>query len=208
MRFRYYALILVGINVFVFILQNFIPFINQNFILVSSEVWSKPWMLITSMFLHANIGHIMYNMLALALFGSILEGIIGSRKFLWIYLIGGIIAGIVATPFYTAALGASGAIFGILGVLTVLRPKMVIWLNFMPVPMWLAAVIWAIIDISGVFLPGNVANIAHLSGLFFGLVVGFSIRERYREEREDRGFFRRKPLSERDINEWEEDYMR
>ena len=204
MKFKYYALILVGINILIFILQQFFPFINSNFILYSSRVLTEPWMLITSMFLHANLAHIMYNMLALALFGSILEGIIGSKRFLIIYLITGFIASLIAAPFYDASLGASGAIFGIIGTLVILRPKMVIWLNFIPAPMWLAAIIWAIIDITGIFLPGNTANMAHLAGLFFGLITGFILRDKFKQNPFKHG---KGPLSKQDIDAWENYYM-
>ncbi len=205
MKFRYYALTLVGINILIFILQNFFPFINNNFILYSSRVLSEPWMLITAVFLHANIVHLVYNSMALGIFGSVLESIIGSKKFLVIYLVTGVLASLVSVPFYNAALGASGAIFGIIGTLVVLRPKMIIWLNFMPAPMWLAAIIWAVIDVSGIFLPGNTANIAHLGGLFFGLLIGFFLLKRFRERK---GSKLSDALTGKDIDSWENYYMR
>ncbi len=204
MKFKYYALILVSINILIFILQNLFSFLNNNFILYSSRVLTEPWMLLTSMFLHANIVHLLYNMLALAIFGSILENIIDNRRFLLIYLATGLLANLVAVQFYEASLGASGAIFGILGTLVVLRPKMVIWLNFMPAPMWLAAIIWAIIDITGVFLPGNTANVAHLAGLFFGLIIGFFLMNKFKERKSPR---LNNALTKEEIDNWENHYM-
>ena len=76
---------------------------------------------------------------------------------------------------------------------------MIVWLNFMPVPMWLAAIIWALQDVLGVFLPDNIANLAHLGGLFFGLIYGFYIRPRGNKKGLNEDF----KLNEEAIKEWE-----
>src|SRR3989339_986974 len=109
MENRNYVFWLIGICVIIFILQSFIPYINDNFTLVSSRVLNEPWMLITSMFLHGDLVHLLNNMLALFIFGMILENSIGSKRFLIVYFVSGVFAGLIASFFYNAALGASGA---------------------------------------------------------------------------------------------------
>lgn len=98
------------------------------------------WTLLTSVFMHANFTHILFNMISLFFVGTLLERIIGKRRYVWFYLAAGIFASIVfsllAGFFGGSALGAklfgspwifgigaSGAIFGLLGVLAVLTPK-------------------------------------------------------------------------------------
>ena len=133
------------------------------------------------MFLHGSFEHLFYNMFALALFGSILEKIVGSKTFLIVFFISGLVAGLGTIPFYEAALGASGAIFGILGCLTMLRPRMRVYVGYIPMPMIMAAVIWAFIDLIGMFAPSGTANAAHLFGMGFGLILGYSLRNKFGE---------------------------
>jgi len=200
MHNRYWALKITGILVLVFILQVIFSFISEMFILKSNDVFSRPWILITSIFLHGGLAHLMLNGFALALFGSILEEIIGSRRFLILYFISGLVANLVAFPFYNAALGASGAIFGVLGCLTVLRPGMTVFVGYMPMPMWVAAIFWAIQDILGVFIPDNIANFAHLGGLAFGVILGFYYRgKKPRVIKHTKDLM----LSDDDIKDWE-----
>ncbi len=190
---------MVAICVFVFILQIMFPFIEENFVLYSSRVMEEPWMLITSMFLHGGFSHLFFNMFALGLFGFILEGIIGSKKFITIYIVSGTIAGIGAAIFYPAALGASGAIYGILGTLAVLRPRMRVWVWMVPMPMYIAAIFWALMDLAGMFAPSGTANAAHLFGLGAGVIAGFYLKGRFRLTRRSRD-----PLTERDRRKIEE----
>lgn len=98
------------------------------------------WTLLTSVFMHANFTHILFNMISLFFVGSLLEKIIGKRRYVWFYLAAGIFASLVFSAlagFFGSSylgsklfgspgiygIGASGAIFGLLGVLVVLTPK-------------------------------------------------------------------------------------
>jgi hypothetical protein len=101
-------------------------------------------------------------MFGLALFGSILEKIIGSKRFLWIYLGIGVLGNLIGVFLYPRSLGASGAIFGILGLLAVLRPNMQVWVMYFPMPMWAAAIVWFLIDFVGIFAPAGTANAIHI----------------------------------------------
>ncbi len=201
---RYIALLLTTICVVIFILQMMFPAVTNSFALVSSEVLQRPWILVTSMFLHGGVEHLIYNMFALALFGSILEKIIESRRFIILYFISGLIAGLGAAFFYPAALGASGAIFGVLGCLAVLRPRMRVYVGYIPMPMALAAVLWALGDLVGMFAPTETAHAAHLFGIFFGIALGLYYRKRFREKRVKRKI---KPMPERQMRTWEDHWL-
>lgn len=202
--FRYAAFTLVAVCVIIFILQTIFPFITDNFALYSDQVLYRPYQLVTSIFLHGSFEHLFYNMFALALFGSILEKIIGYKKFLIVYFVSGIIAGIGTIPFYTASLGASGAIFGILGTLTILRPSMTVYVGYVPMPMAFAAIIWAAIDMIGMFAPSGTANAAHLFGLFFGIIIGFYLRKSFGEHRTIR---KTETLPDKTMRKWEDEYL-
>ena len=178
---KYSSLWLVGICVVIFIFQFISPKFTEIFKLTTSQAFSHPWTIFTAIFLHGSITHLLYNMFALALFGLILENEIGTRKFLLIFFISGLFASLASIPFYNAVLGASGAIFGVIGAVAVLKPKMTVWVYSMPMPMFLAAVIYAAIDVLGIFIPSSVANIAHLSGIVIGIIFAFVIRLKYKK---------------------------
>ncbi|MFH1592016.1 MAG: rhomboid family intramembrane serine protease [Candidatus Woesearchaeota archaeon] len=179
MAMKYWALKLTGILILIFILQRiFDPAFTNLFVLRSDILLSRPWTLFTSIFLHGSLSHLLLNGFGLALFGSILENYIGSKRFLILFFSSGLFASIFIPFFYSAALGASGAIFGVLGTLTYLKPKMTIWVNFLPMPLWIAAIYWTLENVLGIFIPDNIANLAHLSGLGFGLVFGYFIKEK------------------------------
>lgn len=212
----HFALKLTGIMVAIFVLQLLFPIVTDTFVLDAQNVLYRPWTLVSSIFLHGGLTHILFNGFALVLFGSILENIIGSKRFLLYFFVTGIAAGIVfifGIPVIqsiqgetaTAALGASGAIFGVLGVLAVLRPTMIVYLGFFPMPMWMAAIVWALQDFFGIFIPSNVANFAHLGGLFLGIAIGFYLT------RGKINFGRKNPsqnaLSDEEFSRWEKEWM-
>jgi uncharacterized protein len=202
----YTALILAGIAIFAFVLQTVFSGFTDIFVLVSADALTRPWILITSIFLHGDIVHLLYNMFALALFGMILEKVVGMKKFLWIFFVGGLLAGIGSTFLYNAALGASGAVFGILGTLAVLRPRMQVWVSFIPMPMIVAAGVWALGDFFGLFIPNGIANLAHLIGLAFGIGVGFYLKKEFGAV--SRQGYGGVELDEDMMERWEDKYMR
>lgn len=139
---------LIIINVALFIIFYILVAVNPNFISYISLkpldlLHGKIWQLITSMFMHASIGHLFVNMFSLMFIGNFLERIIGRKRFFLIYIISGVIAGVffsaLALAFGgflpavfgasdTIAVGASGALFGLLGVLAVVTPKARVYL--------------------------------------------------------------------------------
>jgi len=178
----YYAYILIGITVIVYVLQVLFPKITDLFILSSSTLLTHPWGVVTSIFLHSSIMHIFFNMLALFFFGPILERRIGSGRFLALYFGTGILAGLAQVLVFpgSAVLGASGAIFGVLGMLTVLMPDLQVILYFVPLKMVYVTILFAILDLFPVVTGSadGVAHIAHLTGLAIGLATGFWYREK------------------------------
>ncbi|MEM7813858.1 MAG: rhomboid family intramembrane serine protease [Candidatus Aenigmatarchaeota archaeon] len=199
-------LIILAVVLAFFALQASIDGFTEAFLLDSAKLAARPWTIITAMFLHGDVAHLVYNMLALVMFGLVLESIIGTQKFWVLYFSGGIVAGIVAALFYPASLGASGAIFAVLGALAVLRPRMMIWVGGFPMPMALAAVVWVVIDLIGFIAPSGVANAAHIAGLAFGAAAGLVLRRRFGQPL--RRHHSRRVLSERDIERWEDGWMR
>ncbi len=160
------------------------------------------WRLFTSIFLHGGVAHLFYNLFALALFGSILERLIGSRKFLIVFLFSGIFANLVSVNFYSSSLGASGAIYGILGCLALLRPGMMVWAFGFPMPMFMAAILWTAGSVLGIFIPSNIGYIAHLSGIIAGFLFGFFLKVRKKEIKNNTI-----EISEEGIERWEKRYL-
>ncbi len=150
------------------------------------------WTLITSMFMHGGITHIFVNMVSLFFLGNFVERIIGRKRFLWFYLISGILSGLffvfIALAFNfdmnTYAVGASGALFGLAGLMAVITPRLPVLVFFIiPMPMWIASIfllaaLWAVSYFSG--LP--IGNTAHLGGLIAGLIYGFYLRNKYKHK--------------------------
>jgi rhomboid family protein len=132
-----------------------------------------PWTVVTYMFLHAGLGHLFFNMLALFFFGPRLEQRLGGADFLKLYFLGGF--GGAAFSFVFAPenpiIGASAAVYAVLLGFALYWPreKIYIW-AILPVEAWLLAVflvagsLWA--GISG--SQSGVANFAHVGGLAFG----------------------------------------
>ncbi|MBI2581250.1 rhomboid family intramembrane serine protease [Candidatus Woesearchaeota archaeon] len=205
---RRYALWLTGVIVAVFFLQIVFPSITANFRLASADVWSRPWTLLTAIFLHGSIVHLLYNGFGLAVFGSILEEAVGSRRFLMVFFATGLVSSVVSTFFYNAVIGASGAIFGIMGVVTVLHPTMTVWVYYIPMPMYMAAVVWAVVDLFGFVVPQGIANAGHLAGLAAGVASGFVIKGKKplsfgsRENKRARAI-----LTAEEFDKWEKEQM-
>jgi membrane associated rhomboid family serine protease len=138
----------------------------------------KPYQLVTHMFAHANFMHILFNMYGLWMFGTILERSWGPKRFLIFYLACGLAAGIAQALLVkdAPAIGASGAIMGLLGAFGYLFPNTQFFIIPFPFPIkakYLVAIV-AAIDIFGGFHPGgadNIAHFAHLGGLVMGLVL-------------------------------------
>lgn len=189
-----------------FILQIVIPQFTETFVL-NEQAFFEPWRFLTAIFLHGDLTHILFNMFALVLFGLVLESIIGSKKFVLVYFSSGIIGNLISVNFYSSSLGASGAIYGILGALAILRPLMTVFAFNIPMPMFLAAILWAVGDVLQTIFPSTIGTIAHLTGLFVGLIFGifFRISKKYAEEKRIEIKYL---LPEHEVRNWEERFMK
>lgn len=141
---------LIGVNVIVFILVILLSFFidtTRYFALQPNNLFFNGyiWTLLTSMFMHAGMFHLFVNMLSLFFIGRFLEMLIGKKRFFWVYIFSGLFAGLffaVLAFFFgessigarifsspeTSAVGASGAIFAIAGVLALITPKSKVYL--------------------------------------------------------------------------------
>lgn len=165
---------IIGLCVFVFILQS-LPGIGNS---VTSAIWyagaySYPqnfelWRMLTSVFAHGSILHIALNMYTFWIFGTLLEPLLGRARFLALFLLSGFAGSvgvlILASP-TTPVLGASGAIFGLLGAFLVIQRR----LGGNATQLLILVGINLIIG----FIPGfNVAWQAHVGGLIAGALIG------------------------------------
>jgi membrane associated rhomboid family serine protease len=137
----------------------------------------RPWQLVTYMFMHGGLMHLLFNMFALWMFGMELENSWGSKKFLVYYLICGIGAGLsnlFVTPFFTTAaptVGASGAIYGVLIAFGMLFPDRPILIYFLiPIRARYFVLIYIGLEVyAGVTGSGDgIAHFAHLGGAAVG----------------------------------------
>ena len=175
---------LIGVNVLMFVVRAFVSSVDLYFGLVPALVVHRfwVWQTATYMFLHGGIFHILFNMLALWMFGTELERMWGSRYFLKFYFVTGIGAGILTVlfsllPFGFAQqlqsatiIGASGAIYGLLLAYAMYFPERPILMIVFWVPARVCvAILGGIALLTSLSDAGGVANATHL----FGLLVGY-----------------------------------
>ncbi len=182
---KFYSLWLSLVIIIIFILQNIIPNFTDLFVLNQKAITNfQIYRFLTAIFLHGSITHLAFNLFALFFFGLVLEKTIGTKRFMITFLVTGIIANIISVNFYNSSLGASGAIYGVIGAATILRPMMMIYTFGAIMPMFLAAIIYVLADILrayGAFGPTNVGSIAHLSGIGLGLLLGVYYRIKFKK---------------------------
>ncbi|MGD8427983.1 MAG: rhomboid family intramembrane serine protease [Balneolaceae bacterium] len=155
------------------------PLIETGYLKPYRTVRQNSWYeLITSGFLHANIGHLFVNMFTLYFFGPVMEHVLGGGYFLGLYITGLIVAGIPSVikfrdnPNY-ATLGASGAVGAVLFAFIFLFPMERIALLFIPIP--IPAFIFAILYLMYSMYQskqarGKINHEAHVAGALWGIV--------------------------------------
>jgi membrane associated rhomboid family serine protease len=182
---------LIGINVFVFVLTNFLGLRRLIYYFMSMipvmvmEGWV--WTFVTYMFVHDGITHILFNMLALFIFGIQVERYMGSREFLLFYFVTGTLAGVFSfgVYYFTAPgvplLGASGAIFAVQFAFAVLFPDSIIYLwGILPLRAPIMVLGFTAIELFSSISGRNksVAHLTHLAGFGFAwlyFVIRFGI---------------------------------
>ncbi len=172
-------------NLAVFVAGIVVPVIPRVLALIPAYVMYRPWTPVTYMFVHGGFMHLAFNMLVLYFFGPRLENRLGSKSFLNLYLISGLVAGAFSflTP-YTAVVGASGAIYGVMLAYTMYWPRdrIYIW-GVLPVEARLLMILMAgyallatipmVLAFFGAgtqfsFGGGGIAHHAHLGGMVGG----------------------------------------
>jgi len=173
---------IIALNVAVFLVLLFAPIIGNFLGMTPVYILAMPWTIFTAMFTHGGFGHLFANMITLFFFGRFLQQVLGEKKFLVLYFIGGLAGNVLylilalfatyRSP-YAPVIGASGAVFALMGMMLAIAPKMRVYLYFfIPLPLWVVIVLAFVI----LFVPqysGNIAWEAHLGGLLFGLGYGW-----------------------------------
>jgi len=152
------------------------------------------WTILTSMFMHGSLFHIFANMFSLIFVGGLIEKLIGPKRYFWFYMFSGIFGSLLYVLFYfiagnlginAPAVGASGALFGLVGFLVLITPNLPVYMMFIPIPVkmkyagpGLLVVLWLI------SIAGNVpiGNTAHLGGLIAGIAYGVYIKTKYKRK--------------------------
>jgi uncharacterized protein len=183
---------LLGAIVAVFLVQLALVIAGRpalhNLLFVIDMSWPmRPWTLVTSTLAHSptRMTHILFNGLFLYFLGPTVERLLGSKRFVILFLVGGAISGVLQAYLDWrfedggGALGASGALMVLFGLLMVLLPReTVLLMGIVPMPMWVMGLLYAAMDVLGLFDPtSSVGHYAHLSGLALGLGYGFYMRQ-------------------------------
>jgi membrane associated rhomboid family serine protease len=191
MRYRSYqrfgdvtVLAIIAVNVVLFIARLSRPDLIYTLGLTPATWTGEPWTLLTSMFMHDDITHILFNMLSLYFLGRFLCQLVGDKWFLVVYFVGGIAGSflfVLLGKENATVIGASGAIFAVGGALAVLVPnvKVILFPIPAPVPLW-TAIIGTFLILTLLAFATNIAWEAHLGGLLLGLAVGYFLRRRQR----------------------------
>ncbi|NIP66967.1 rhomboid family intramembrane serine protease [Candidatus Bathyarchaeota archaeon] len=153
------------------VLFGYLAFSGQN--LLEGRVWT----LVTALFLHGDVGHLVGNMLFLFVFGNTLENELQANRTLLAFFLGGIVAFLLTPLFYTPAtyaIGASAAIFTLTAVVMLVKPLKFSFLFLMP--QGLVAIIYFLYNVVAVQLgtTGNIAYTSHIIGFLIGIPLGMA----------------------------------
>jgi membrane associated rhomboid family serine protease len=186
---------IVAINVVVFLLaqlrdESGFPYIEYQLSLLGGSAIAPSgelltgvsdggwWRLVSSMFLHTSIMHILFNMYALTIFGPMLEGALGRLRFIALYLVAGLGGSAVVYAFTAPnvpTLGASGAIYGLFGAAFAVFARRGLELRGLVMLMG--------INLAITFLVPNISWQGHLGGLVTGAVLGYALAYAPRQRR-------------------------
>lgn len=163
---------LIGVCVAIFIFD----LLSRHAILLwgalSPDVWAGQWhRLLAPNFIHSGITHLLFNMYALYIFGRIVEGMIGTIKFVAVFFISGLVGfavSLLANP-GVLAVGASAALFGLMGYTLHFRIRR---LPLTRLPMDTAFIQIFVINLFVGFMVPNIDHFAHLGGLIGGILAG------------------------------------
>ncbi len=197
-RFPFVTVFFIALNLLVFLYQVFspqglgyyvykmgaIPYEITHFTTVTFfPRISPPLTLITSIFIHSSVLHLLGNMLYLWIFGNNIEDFLGPFRFILFYFLSGLGASLVHIVFHPSSqvpmIGASGAIAGVLGAYLILYPRarvltfvfLFIFIRILPIPAFLILGVWFIAQVLNVGIGGGVAWFAHIGGFLIGIAL-------------------------------------
>jgi rhomboid protease GluP len=164
-----------------FALQIFVPGLTEAGENNPLALHGEPWRLVTSMFLHGGWLHILLNSWALYQLAGLFEILLGSSRLLLVYFVSGI-AGSIASVLWThqPSVGASGAIFGVLGALIAFLGRRRERLTPQAKSLLMQLVFWAGLNVFLGMSSPMIDNAAHLGGCAAGLAIGLFLEERPR----------------------------
>jgi membrane associated rhomboid family serine protease len=161
--------VLLIANVAAFVLQSMLPGLANAFVFVPALALVRPWTVVTYMFLHGDLMHLLFNMLALFFFAPRVEERIFSRPFAILYFLSGITGALLSVVFSPGSpiIGASGGVFGVMLAFAWFWPheKIFIW-GVLPVPARVLVILTTVLALWSGFggVGGGIAHFAHLGG--------------------------------------------
>ena len=153
-------------------------FVERNLVFSAKNLLEgRFWTLITALFVHANLIHLLGNMIFLYVFGNTLESVTSTKRMLAAFFLGGVLSFALSIPFFppdATFVGASAAIFTLTSVVMLLKPLRFSLLLLMPVG--LVAVLYFLYNALAVYyhLQENIAYISHIIGFSIGLPMGIA----------------------------------
>ncbi|MBQ7265170.1 MAG: rhomboid family intramembrane serine protease [Firmicutes bacterium] len=171
------TLILFALNFIMFLIAGFSPTVEKLLslgALCGENIKNgEYYRFFTHMFLHSGATHFFANMISLYIIGSRAEKVFGRVKYILFYIVTGVLASFVSLAFgteNTVSVGASGAICGLLGLITgysIKTKRSIAGIDF------ITLIIMAVVSVGSGMLQENIDNFAHVGGLFFGFLLGF-----------------------------------
>ena len=164
-----------------YLLQMAVPGLTEALVFAPRLALQRPWTLVTYMFLHGGLGHLLFNMLALYFFAPRVEALLGTRSFVALYFASGL-TGALLSMFFSGApiLGASAAVFGVMLAFAWFWPdeRIFIW-GVLPVPARVLVIGTTVLALFGGFggSRDGVAHFAHLGG-YVGAYLYLKLRTR------------------------------
>lgn len=196
---------LLLVNVIVFVLQQLRPELVSLFRFVPAVLLDRPWTLVTYMFLHGSMWHLLFNMLGIFFFAPRLEDNLGAGRFLILYFASGIAGALLSfTMPYGGIVGASGGVYGILLGFAYLWPRERIFLwGVLPVEARILVIMFTAMSLYGGLSSSDdeIAHFAHLGGFIGGFICMRVFQATTREARFKRSL-EASPLRQVNLDRW------
>jgi len=196
------TILLIGLNVTIYLFASLSGALQRlilEFGFTPGTLLIKPEVIVSSLFIHANLLHLVSNMWFLWIYGDNIEDRFGRLPFLGLYLLSGIVGNFLHTIFTgfsttVPVIGASGAVAGVMGSFLICFPKakiktmlfLIIYPVFFKIPALLLLGLWMIGEfwMALIAQPGDhVAHWAHVGGFIIGILLGLPRRHRFASSR-------------------------